>query len=111
MAVLLLLLLLSALSGGSDAAWCVCRTDATTAAQLGALNYACGTSADCSPILANGSCYQPNTVLDHCSYAVNSYYQRQSQAALACDFSGAAVLTNTDPSTSGCSYPANARYI
>ena len=62
-------------------------------------DYACGAGADCSPILQNGACYQPNTIKDHCSYAVNSYFQRKGQTAQSCDFSGAASQSQTAPSS------------
>ncbi|THU64810.1 hypothetical protein C4D60_Mb01t30370 [Musa balbisiana] len=67
--------------------------------------------ADCTPIVQNGACYNPNTVLAHCSYAANSYYQRKGQAQGACDFAGTAALTSTDPGGNGCTYPATSRYI
>lgn len=82
----------------ADAAWCVCSSDASSTALQKTLDYACGAGADCSPILQVGTCYNPNTVLAHCSYAANSYYQRNGQAQTACDFSGTAVLTSSDPS-------------
>ncbi|KAG6532336.1 hypothetical protein ZIOFF_006176 [Zingiber officinale] len=90
----------------SDAAWCVCRSDMSTTALQKTLDFACGAGADCTPILQNGACYNPNTVLAHCSYAANSYYQRKGQAQDACDFSGTAVLSSTDPGGNGCSYTA-----
>ncbi|RRT71493.1 hypothetical protein B296_00010481 [Ensete ventricosum] len=61
------------------------------------LDYACGAGADCTPILQNGACYNPNTVLAHCSYAANSYYQRKGQTQDACDFAATATLSSTDP--------------
>jgi hypothetical protein len=65
-----------------------------------ALDYACGHGADCAPVTPSGSCYSPNNVAAHCSYAANSYFQRNSQAKGAtCDFGGAATLSSTDPST------------
>ncbi|XP_042420774.1 PLASMODESMATA CALLOSE-BINDING PROTEIN 3-like [Zingiber officinale] len=108
MAAALLLLLTVPMLGVSDAAWCVCRSDASSTALQKTLDYACGAGADCSPILQVGTCYNPNTVLAHCSYATNSYYQRNGQAQTACDFSGTATLTSSDPSASGCVYPATA---
>ncbi|XP_074582910.1 PLASMODESMATA CALLOSE-BINDING PROTEIN 2-like [Curcuma longa] len=108
MAALAVLLLALAVVGGSDAAWCVCRSDLSDAVLQTTLDYACGAGADCNTIHQNGACYNPNTVKAHCSYATNSYYQRKGQAQGACDFSGTATLSTTDPSYSGCTYPATA---
>lgn len=83
--------------GGS---WCVCRQDASDSALQKTIDYACGAGADCSPIIQNGACFNPNTVKSHCSYAVNSYFQRKGQTPQACDFAGAAALTQQDPSPS-----------
>ncbi|XP_072978499.1 PLASMODESMATA CALLOSE-BINDING PROTEIN 2-like [Typha angustifolia] len=106
MGLLVLFVLMFATIGGSDAAWCVCKPDQNTAALQKTLDYACGAGADCTPIIQNGACYNPNTVVAHCSYAVNSYYQRKGQTQGACDFTGTATLSSTDPSSSGCTYPA-----
>lgn len=62
------------------------------------LDYACGAGADCNPLHTNAPCYNPNTVRAHCSYAVNSYYQKKGQQALACDFAGTATVVTSDPS-------------
>jgi len=84
--------------GKKDGAWCVCRQDVSSTALQKTLDYACGAGADCSPILQNGPCFEPNTVVAHCSYAANSYYQRKGQTQQACDFSGTAQLVSSDPS-------------
>lgn len=82
-----------------DGAWCVCRPDLMDRSALQrALDYACGNGADCKPILQSGPCFAPDTVRAHCSYAVNSFYQRNNQNAQACVFSGTATLVSTDPS-------------
>ncbi|KAG0455629.1 hypothetical protein HPP92_024648 [Vanilla planifolia] len=106
MVAMVSVLLLLAICGGADAAWCICRTDVSNPALQKTLDYACGAGADCNPILQNGVCFNPNTVLAHCSYAVNNYYQRKGQAQGTCDFTGTATLSPTDPSSSGCNYPA-----
>ncbi|OQU90963.1 PLASMODESMATA CALLOSE-BINDING PROTEIN 1 isoform X2 [Sorghum bicolor] len=102
----LLVAVTAALAGRSDAAWCVCRTDLADTALQKTLDYACGGGADCKPILQNGACFAPDTVKAHCSYAVNSFYQRNNQNPQACVFSGTATLSNNDPSGNGCTYPA-----
>ncbi|CAJ1944184.1 unnamed protein product [Sphenostylis stenocarpa] len=106
MAALALALLLFALSGTSSATWCVCK-DGGDAILQKTLDYACGAGADCNPLHLNGPCFQPNTVRAHCSYAVNSYFQRKGQTQGSCEFAGTATVTASDPSTSGCVYPSS----
>ncbi|KAG8078036.1 hypothetical protein GUJ93_ZPchr0007g3569 [Zizania palustris] len=107
--LLLLLLGMSVSLQGSEGAWCVCRPDVAEAALQKALDYACGHGADCAPVTPSGPCYSPNSVAAHCSYAANSYFQRNGQAKGAtCDFGGAATLSSTDPSSGTCKYPATA---
>ena len=63
-----------------------------------ALNYACNQGgADCSQILPGANCYEPNTLLDHASYAFNDYYQK-NPIPTSCVFGGVATLTSNDPS-------------
>ncbi|KAL1365835.1 hypothetical protein HN51_013799 [Arachis hypogaea] len=108
MALFLYFLLLLALTGHSNALYCLCKDGVGDQALQKAIDYACGNGADCSAILQNGACYQPNTVKDHCNYAVNSYYQRKGNAQDSCDFSGAASTSQNPPSTSsGCVYPSS----
>ncbi|KAF3324051.1 hypothetical protein FCM35_KLT11518 [Carex littledalei] len=106
MVALVYAVLILSLFGRSDAGWCVCRTDVSDTVLQKAIDYACGNGADCSPILQNGACYNPNTVKSHCSYAVNSYYQRKGQTSDACNFTSSALASNTDPSYTGCTFPA-----
>lgn len=82
------------------ATWCVCRSDLSDTVLQKTLDYACGAGADCTPIVQNGVCYQPNTVKAHCSYAANSYFQRKGQAQGTCDFANTAMVSTTDPSKS-----------
>ncbi|KVG94994.1 hypothetical protein Ccrd_026068 [Cynara cardunculus var. scolymus] len=76
-------------SGGS---WCVASSSASeTALQVG-LDYACGYGgADCSEIQPGATCYNPNTVRDHASYAFNAYYQK-NPAPTSCSFGGVAQV-------------------
>ncbi|KAL8547148.1 hypothetical protein ACS0TY_006749 [Phlomoides rotata] len=109
MAGLVFLMLLFSMAGHSSATWCVCKDGLGDGALQKTLDYACGAGADCNPIHQNGPCFNPNTVRAHCSYAVNSYFQKQKQVSTACDFSGTATVTTADPSSSSsCAYPATA---
>ncbi|GAA0170361.1 hypothetical protein LIER_40940 [Lithospermum erythrorhizon] len=100
-------LVLLALVGHSSATWCVCKQGDSKTLQK-ALDYACGAGADCNPLRQGGSCYNPNSVKDHCDYAVNSFFQKKGQASGTCDFAGIATLVTSDPSKSGCSFPSSA---
>ncbi|KAI3452904.1 hypothetical protein Pfo_009567 [Paulownia fortunei] len=102
------LLLLLAMAGHSDASYCVCNSGLSDSVLQKNIDYACGAGADCSAILQNGPCFNPNTVRDHCNYAVNSYYQRKGQIPGSCDFQGTATVTQTAPSAaSGCVYQSS----
>nr|XP_011460394.1 PREDICTED: carbohydrate-binding X8 domain-containing protein-like [Fragaria vesca subsp. vesca] len=92
-------------SGGT---WCIASQSASETALQVALDYACGYGgADCSPVQPSGSCYNPNTLRDHASYAFNDYYQK-NPAPTSCSFGGTAQLTTTDPSSGSCHYPSSA---
>ncbi|GFY89111.1 O-Glycosyl hydrolases family 17 protein [Actinidia rufa] len=80
--------------------WCVARSGSPEASLQSALDYACGIGgADCSVIQQGASCYNPNTMENHASYAFNSYYQK-NPVQTSCDFGGTAIITNMNPSKS-----------
>ncbi|KAL5220539.1 hypothetical protein ABZP36_025252 [Zizania latifolia] len=97
---------LATANGGGGGTWCVASQSASPTALQVALDYACGYGADCSTIQQGGSCFNPDTVHDHASYAFNSYYQK-NPVPTSCDFGGTATITNTDPSSGSCQYPAS----
>ncbi|WOG92199.1 hypothetical protein DCAR_0311459 [Daucus carota subsp. sativus] len=103
-----LMVLLFAMAVGHSTAWCVCKQGLSEAVLQKSIDYACGNGADCTPTHQGGGCYNPNTVLAHCNYAVNSYFQKKGPAPTACDFAGAAIISTTDPSVSGCVFPSSA---
>ncbi|XP_031489580.1 PLASMODESMATA CALLOSE-BINDING PROTEIN 4-like isoform X2 [Nymphaea colorata] len=86
--------------------WCIASPSASQKALQVALDYACGYGgADCSAIQQGGSCYNPNTLQDHASYAFNNYYQKNPVDS-SCNFGGTAVLTTENPSSITCIYPS-----
>ncbi|XP_050224233.1 PLASMODESMATA CALLOSE-BINDING PROTEIN 3-like [Mercurialis annua] len=107
MAVLVFAFLMLVMTGHASCTWCVCKEMPNQVLQK-TLDYACGAGADCGPIHSNNPCFQPDNVRAHCSYAVNSFFQKKNQAPGTCEFSGSATITTSDPSSSGCSYPATA---
>ncbi|KAI3686546.1 hypothetical protein L1987_80225 [Smallanthus sonchifolius] len=92
----------------SSATWCVCKKGGADKVLQQAIDYACGNGGDCTQTHQGGKCFNPDTIFDHCNYAVNSYFQNKRQAPGSCDFSGAAMVVTTDPSSNGCVYPTSA---
>ncbi|XP_019447209.1 PREDICTED: PLASMODESMATA CALLOSE-BINDING PROTEIN 3-like [Lupinus angustifolius] len=97
----------------SSASYCLCKDGVDSDELQKALDYACGFGADCGPIQPNGPCYEPNTVKDHCDYAVNSYYLNMHSVGGTCDFAGAATSSPTPPTkiSTGCVYPSGPGYV
>eukprot|EP01123_Difflugia_compressa_P003103 TRINITY_DN13976_c0_g1_i1.p1 TRINITY_DN13976_c0_g1~~TRINITY_DN13976_c0_g1_i1.p1 ORF type:complete len:186 (-),score=28.49 TRINITY_DN13976_c0_g1_i1:77-613(-) len=73
---------------------CVAMRNASSASLQNALNWVCFGYVDCSPINPGGAHYYPNTLLDHCDWAYNAYFQtyKISQGYNACNFDGTAQL-------------------
>ncbi|KAL0353375.1 UNVERIFIED_CONTAM: Glucan endo-1,3-beta-glucosidase 4 [Sesamum angustifolium] len=84
--------------------WCVAKPAVPDPIIQEAMNYACGSGADCGQIQPSGSCFEPNTLLAHASYAFNSYWQRTKVTGGTCDFGGTALLVTIDPSYDGCHF-------
>ncbi|KAK6162096.1 hypothetical protein DH2020_001937 [Rehmannia glutinosa] len=82
----------------TTALWCVAKASVPEPIIQEAMNYACGSGADCDQIQPSGSCFQPNTLFAHASYAFNSYWQRTKVTGGTCDFGGTALLVTVDPS-------------
>ncbi|KAM7279193.1 hypothetical protein ACFE04_006327 [Oxalis oulophora] len=86
--------------------WCVANGKANETKLQEALDYACGEGgADCRPIQDGATCYDPNTLEAHASYAFNSYYQMNSRGAGTCDFGGAAYVVTQSPRYGSCNFP------
>ncbi|RLN17440.1 transcriptional regulatory protein AlgP-like [Panicum miliaceum] len=90
--------------------WCVAKTGLTDLELQNGIDYACGIGqADCSAIQPMGACYNPNILQAHASYAFNSYFQR-NPSPTSCDFGGAGMLVNVNPSSGTCMYQTSAGF-
>jgi hypothetical protein len=79
--------------------WCVANPDAGKEKLQAALDFACGEGgADCRPIQPDATCYSPNTLVAHSSFAFNSYYQKKGRGMGDCYFGGAAFVVTQEPS-------------
>ncbi|CAI9782458.1 unnamed protein product [Fraxinus pennsylvanica] len=97
---------------GDAAYYCICNDGLSDAIYQKNIDYACGAGADCTPIMQNGPCFQPNTVENHCNFAVNSYYQRYAQVQGSCSFSNTVtVVQDPPPAISECLYSSSPRAV
>ncbi|XP_055800901.1 glucan endo-1,3-beta-glucosidase 3-like [Solanum dulcamara] len=90
--------------------YCVAKENADKKMVQAALDWACGPGkVDCTPLLQENPCYDPNTVFAHASYAFDAYYHKMGMADGTCNFNGVAKVTTTDPSHGSCKYPGSGR--
>ncbi|XP_072951957.1 glucan endo-1,3-beta-glucosidase 12-like [Typha angustifolia] len=88
--------------------WCVAKPTVPADKLQEAMDYACGEGgADCEEIGPNGSCFYPDTVLVHASYAFNNYWQMAKHRGGTCSFDGTAMLVTSDPSFRHCQFVLN----
>uniref|UniRef100_A0A2N9GB41 glucan endo-1,3-beta-D-glucosidase n=1 Tax=Fagus sylvatica TaxID=28930 RepID=A0A2N9GB41_FAGSY len=86
--------------------WCVANGEAGKEKLQVALDYACGEGgADCHPIQPGATCYDPNTLEAHASFAFNSYYQKKGRVVGTCYFGGAATVVTQPPRFGTCEFP------
>ncbi|XP_015578588.1 glucan endo-1,3-beta-glucosidase 12 [Ricinus communis] len=86
--------------------WCVANPDVGKEKLQHGLDYACGEGgADCHPIQPGETCYDPNTVEAHASFAFNSYYQKKGREMGTCYFGGAAYVVTQPPKFGQCEFP------
>lgn len=84
---------------GTTTTWCIASTKASEADLQNALDWACGPgNVDCSAIQPSQPCYEPDTLLSHASFAINSYYQQNGATDIACSFGGNGVKVDKNPS-------------
>ncbi|XP_077214989.1 glucan endo-1,3-beta-glucosidase 13-like [Tasmannia lanceolata] len=93
-------------ASSSGVSWCVANGKMSEGKLQKALDYACGEGgADCRQIQPGATCYDPNTLVAHASFAFNSYYQKKGRGIGTCDFQGAAFVVSHPPKFGKCAFP------
>ncbi|KAM3236470.1 major pollen allergen Ole e 10 [Capsicum annuum] len=94
-------------SSQGDKKFCVPKPEAKDEKLQACIKWVCKEGGvDCGPINAGGACFQPNTVRSRAAWAMNAYFQMKGKADAMCGFSGAGVVSSTDPSYGTCKYPS-----
>ncbi|OAY57179.1 glucan endo-1,3-beta-glucosidase 2 [Manihot esculenta] len=92
--------------------YCSAKEGADPKMLQAALDWACGPGkVDCSALLQGESCYEPDNVIAHATYAFDSYYHQMGKAPGTCDFNGVAAITTTNPSHGTCIFPGSSGKI
>lgn len=66
--------------------WCLPKPEANDENLQNNIDYVCGLGIDCRPIQEGGTCFFPDTVRAHATYAMNAYYQATGRNGYDCDF-------------------------
>ncbi|EOY27759.1 Carbohydrate-binding X8 domain superfamily protein, putative [Theobroma cacao] len=92
-----------------DKTWCVAKPSSNNTALASNIDFACSQLGNlglsCDMIKEDGICFNPNTLINHASVVMNSYYHAFGRNIWNCDFSGSALITISDPSYGSCQYP------
>ncbi|PKI67365.1 hypothetical protein CRG98_012235 [Punica granatum] len=84
--------------------WCVVAKGANIS---GALSETCSKgSGTCDEIRPGKSCYRPDSIILHTSYAFSSYWAKARKLGVSCFFNGLATQTIKDPSYGTCKFPS-----
>ncbi|KAL5772008.1 hypothetical protein ACOSQ2_011932 [Xanthoceras sorbifolium] len=87
----------------NEKTWCVAKNGTSGDVLQSNLDFACSQAqVDCGPIQSGAPCFLPDDLINHASYAMNSYFQNYGKTPESCDFRGSGVIVTLDPSQYGC---------
>ncbi|KAK6931856.1 X8 domain [Dillenia turbinata] len=77
--------------------WCIAKPSSNETALSNNIRYVCEHAGiDCS--ILRMACYNPDTLINHASVAMNLYYQANGRNTWNCDFMNSGLITTSDPS-------------
>ncbi|ONI11047.1 hypothetical protein PRUPE_4G084600, partial [Prunus persica] len=80
--------------------WCVPKPGTPDSALQSIINFTRGILKECSEIQEHGSCYFPNTLINHASFAMNLSYK--TDGCYNCDFNCVGLIVVANPSKPFC---------
>ncbi|MBA0620746.1 hypothetical protein Godav_006431, partial [Gossypium davidsonii] len=85
-------------SSGGENTWCIAKPSTENLRLNGNINYSCSQKGvDCKPIQPGGTCYRPNTIVSHASYAMNLFYKAAGKNSWNCHFNGTGIIISENP--------------
>ncbi|XP_065849029.1 glucan endo-1,3-beta-glucosidase 2 [Euphorbia lathyris] len=92
--------------------FCTAKDGADPKMLQAALDWACGPGkVDCAALTQGESCYEPDNVIAHATYAFDTYYHQMGKGPGTCDFNGVATISTTNPSHGSCIYAGSSGKI
>ncbi|KAA3462395.1 Glucan endo-1,3-beta-glucosidase [Gossypium australe] len=85
-------------SSGGKNTWCIAKPSTENFRLNGNINYSCSQKGvDRKPIQPGGTCYRPNTIISHASYAMNLFYKVAGKNSWNCHFNGTGIIISENP--------------
>ncbi|OIW21189.1 hypothetical protein TanjilG_30785 [Lupinus angustifolius] len=88
----------------NSSSWCIAKYLANDTELKNNILYVCDFLDDCKLIQPGGSCFIPDTLINHASVVMNEYYAKKGRNTWNCYFSGSGLITQSDPSYGSCKY-------
>ncbi|KAE9617628.1 putative glucan endo-1,3-beta-D-glucosidase [Lupinus albus] len=88
----------------NSSSWCIAKYLANDTKLKNNILYVCDVLNDCKLIQPGGSCFIPDTLINHASVVMNEYYVKKGRNTWNCYFSGSGLITQSDPSYGSCKY-------
>ncbi|WJX95837.1 hypothetical protein P8452_77110 [Trifolium repens] len=84
--------------------WCVAKPSASVAELTSNIEYACNNLDNCNMIKPGGSCFLPDTTVNHASVVMNEYFAKNQRTDSTCYFGNTGIVAYSDPSIGNCVY-------
>ncbi|EOX95409.1 hypothetical protein QUC31_005024 [Theobroma cacao] len=93
-----------AIDGGNT--WCIAKPSTENFRLSSNIDYSCTQNGvNCKPIQPGGTCFRPDTIISHASYAMNLFYRAAGKNTWNCHFNGTGIIVAENPSIGSCNYP------